>query len=61
MFVFDTIVNDVLRKGNGALASKIIRSAPAYALDCLVYTIMEELGMPEDSRSRIAEDKVNVL
>ena len=60
LFVFDTIVNDVLRKGNGALASKIIRSAPAYALDCLVYTIMEELGMPEDSRSRIAEDKVNV-
>jgi peptidoglycan/LPS O-acetylase OafA/YrhL len=49
-----------VRKANGALASKIIRLAPAYALHCLVYTIMEKLGMPEDSRSRIAEDKVNV-
>jgi THO complex subunit 2 len=60
LIVFDTIVNDVMRKGNGALASKIIRTAPAYSLDCLVYTVMEELGMPEDIRSRIAEDKVNV-
>jgi THO complex subunit 2 len=60
LIVFDIIVNDVMRKGNGALASKIIREAPAYALDCLVYTIMEELGMPEDIRSRIAEDKINI-
>lgn len=60
LIVFETIVNDVMRKGNGALASKIIRAVPAYALDCLVYTIMEELGMPEDIRSRIAEDKVNI-
>jgi THO complex subunit 2 len=60
LIVFDTIINDVMRKGNGALVSKIIRASPAYALDCLLYTIMEELGMPEDIRSRIAEDKVNV-
>jgi hypothetical protein len=37
LIVFDTVVNDVMRKGNGALASKIIRQAPAFALDCLMY------------------------